>query len=194
MWVGPRSFGLFVVDERGLLLCVGFDGLRLEEVRVIALFLGRDWQGGEDDAGVVLLIGLSGSQLYDLRVLVMMIGALVVVEVPPELLEDVSPALRSLALPVPRPQITQHPFLRPLDLADPPASHKLTKKINKIYNPKVPHLRCLTLIAIDLYVMSNIEHDLLHSQNQILALLKDYEKSSEDIIASNYTAQLVSVL
>lgn len=58
----------------------------------------------------------------------------------------------------------------------------------------MPHLRCLTLIAIDLYVMSNIEHDLLHSQNQILALLKDYEKSSEDIIASNYTAQLVSVL
>ena len=52
----------------------------------------------------------------------------------------------------------------------------------------------MTLFAIDLYVMSNIEKDLLHSQSQILTLLQEYEKSSEDIIASNYAAQLVSVL
>lgn len=58
----------------------------------------------------------------------------------------------------------------------------------------MPHLLSLTLIAIDLYVMSNIEHDLLHSQNHILTLLEEYEKSSEDIIASKYTTQLVSVL
>lgn len=42
--------------------------------------------------------------------------------------------------------------------------------------------------------MSNIEKDLLQSQSRILTLLEEYEKSSEDIIASNYSTQLVSLL
>lgn len=54
---------------------------------------------------------------------------------------------------------------------------------------------CISLwLLFDLYVMSNIEKDLLHSQNCILTMLDEYEKSSEDVIASNYSTQLISLL